>query len=130
LSRSLYNILSNIGFIPENCIGRDSIDIAVNKRNGLCLLYRGLCLSRQRKTDKNSVNGTINIIRKSTDAASLKELYMSNDIDYFRYVHKFPLTGEMLTLSPDEILETIINMLVLGKQSNITIIKDIDIDNI
>jgi len=115
-----YNILSATGNMPEDLIGEYIIDVYYDKDYGLCLGMKGFLLAKQKEVNQIVEDMTIRKIMVAENLNGLKRLFNAKSFLKRTPIKKFPLTYEMLWLTPKDVLNSLITALVLAREANMT----------
>jgi hypothetical protein len=128
---NLYRLLTSTGHIPDNCIDKDIIDIYVHPDYGLCLGFYGLLIATRFQMTLDAEEVTLQRLSQASNVDDLArlELFGAVSIDQLMPIKTMTLTADLLFLSPNEILEAVLELIKIGRRKNIDILGGAKNDN-
>lgn len=101
------------------------MDLYIHNEYGLCIGAFGFILAAQKGPSDKQVLATIAGVRGKP---KLKKLYSIRGISTMQPREKIPLTTDMLKMTADDILATLVFLARAGKRNNVEIITGYDVD--
>ena len=126
LNITFYHFINLTGNVPEDCIGKEIIDIYNHKDYGLCIGMFNCLLAKQFYNNEKSTNKLkqLKTIRSSKNIDELSKFYGIQSIMNIKPIKSFPVTFDILKNTPDTVLKNLILLLRYQKENKINMLPE------